>query len=320
MGNDLTVLIPTWDRPENVNKRLHEINHLWAGIVDVSIQVNPGQYSAQDIDTALYNGPIEICENRENLGLCASVTCAADRIRTRWLWILGDDDSLKPDSREAVEQSLCIAEKENIDAILFNQWGNKLKDKELVICEDLPTFTDATDFTNPLFLSTTIWKTSFFQSRLGLFVEYSFSGASHALIYIATLHEKSSKALVMNRSLIDYVYYHRWSRISYLRHVFFLFRHPGVWQEKQVVMDFLWPQGRWALQSGLHEQVRSGDATLYEWIESAFEVTRFQFMCVDPATALQRTSEIITILLEAYPWQKLARIIYQRAWKTVATR
>lgn len=316
---NLTILIPTWDRPEDVNLRLQEIDHLWKGEIPVRVQVNPGKHSAKDINSSLYSGPIEICENKANCGFCGNMVLGVQGVDTDWLWILGDDDSLRPQARQMVEQAIQSAAEGDCDAILFNQW-NLPHVAPSVLCTDLATFTQVTGFGNSLFISANIWRTSFFQSRLGLLIEFSLSEASQVLLYLTALQEQASTFLVRNESLIDYVYSHRWNRIGYLKRVFFLFRHPGVFAERELLMDFIWPQARWALQSALHEQVKNGDATLPEWMASAWEVSCYQFRCLPPLKALKRTWEIWTAVLDVYSpgylfamvWQRLRRLLVGR--------
>jgi len=306
MITDLTILIPTWDRPQEVNQRLQEINVLWKGAVAVKVQVNPGRFTYSDIDTSLYQGPIQISQNQQNIGLFANVVCGLYGINTKWLWILGDDDSLRPEAPQLIEDALQTSEKEDVGAVLFNQW-NQAGHQQQTICKDLRTFTQATGYGNALFFSGSIWKTSFFQSNLGVFLEYSNSLSSQILIYLTALHDHSSTILVVDQPLINYDYAHRWDRVSYLRRVFFLFHHPSVWSEREEVMTFLWPQCRWALMSAAHEQLKRGDTTLLEWLQVAMEVGRYQLLCAPPAKALGRIREIWSILLAVYPLSKLFR-------------
>lgn len=311
----LTILIPTWDRPGQVNQRLREIDRLWEGSVPVKIQVNPGQYSAKDIDISLYSGSVDVVQNLVNLGLFGSIAMGVQGIVTEWLWILGDDDSLQPDARENIEQALSLAAREGVDALLFNQWNNTLNGPRYTLCRELSSFMKATGFGNPLFISGCMWRTGFLKSNLRLLIEYSFSVASHVLIYIVALASQSSSVLVVDQPLIDYEYAHRWNRLGYLQRVFLLFRHPNVWTHRKDVINFVWPQTRWALQSAAHEQLKNGEATLLDWLRGAWEVVRFQFICAPPAKALGRTLEIGFIILEVYSIPRLFTMVVRRFWK-----
>jgi len=319
MSADLTILIPTWDRPEETNQRLREINSLFNQSVVVRIQVNPGRCSAADIDTSIFEGPIEINENDANIGFVANVIRGMLEVRTEWVWILGDDDSIKPEAPELIWEAIQTAGRGPTDVILFNQW-HQSQSKSQVTCQDITSFMQATDFGDAIFISATIWRTSLFKSRVGPFVDYAYSWASQLLISITSLHEKCSSVLVVNSPLINYVYAHRWSRIDYLQRLLTLYRYPALGGHKKEFTNFIWPQLRWALESSAHGQVRCGEATLPEWLEAAFDVCRVQLAHGGIANGLGRVHTISAILFELYPIPRLINMVIRGVQRKVLGR
>lgn len=316
MHPSLTILIPTWDRPNQVNQRLQEINDHWKGEIPVKIQINPGQFSKSDIDPSLYCGPLEIEENIHNLGFVANVVLGMSSVQTEWVWILGDDDPIQAESAKTILNACQHNEASNVDAILFNQWSQPAP-KESASYHDLETFMGATEFGNILFISGTVWRTSFFKSNLGLFIDYSYSRASQALILLANLQENRCSVLVINKPLINYFYTHRWCRTDYLKRIATILNHPSTQKAQRKIMTFLWPQCRWALQSAAHEQLKNGEITLQEWLRVASQMSWNQIIYSPNAQGLGRIREIWSILFQIYSAPQLLRILLRPIFRTL---
>jgi hypothetical protein len=169
----LTILIPTFDRPHEVNGRLREIEALWGNAAIVHVQVNPGEHSAAEIDRSLSSGPLTVRENTSNIGVVGNIVTGIQGITTQWVWILGDDDILVPEARARIEEAMRLCDESAANAAVFNHWF-KSSHAEPVICRDLKSFTASTGFGDALFITGTIWRTSHFRSHLDDFVVYAY--------------------------------------------------------------------------------------------------------------------------------------------------
>jgi len=256
MSINLSILIPTWDRPEKVKSRLREIWNEFGSTASVHIQVNPGKYSKNNIDISSYPGPIKVCENIANIGFVANIITGLTNINNCWIWILGDDDPILPGSREIIFQAISKANHLFADAIIFNHWheSSKLnKDPSDLIVSSFSQLLSYTGFSDILFISGCIWKSTYLNSNIGLLVDYSFTRASQAVIHIAGLLENNSSLLVIDEPIVIIHPEIRWSRIDFLDRIFKIFYHPSLQSNSKQVYPFVAKQAMWALHSSLSE-------------------------------------------------------------------
>ena len=255
----LTILIPTFDRPHEVNSRLREIDEQWGDAAVVYVQVNPGTHSATEIDRALFRGTLTIRENASNIGVVGNIVAGVQGIATEWLWILGDDDILIPETRARIEESMRLCAESAANAAVFNHWYKSAHPLP-VICGDLKSFAAATGFGDALFLSGTIWRTGHFRSHLEDCVVYAYSCSSHTLPHFISLILGRSPVLVSSKPLIEWTGVTRWSRLAYLDQVLVLLRHPVLRPVAGEVYAVMWPSLLPIFGSALG-QVRSGEVT-----------------------------------------------------------
>ena len=255
----LTILIPTFDRPHEVNSRLREIDEQWGNAAVVHVQVNPGRHSAAEIDPGLFRGTLTIRENVSNIGVVGNIVAGVQNITTEWLWILGDDDILIPETRARIEESIRLCDESAANAAMFNHWY-KSPHPLPVICRDLKSFAAATGFGDALFLSGTIWKTGHFRSHLEDCSVYAYSCSSHTLPHFISLILGRAPVLVSSTPLIEWTGVTRWSRLEYLDQVLVLLRHPVLRPVAGEVYAFMWPSLLLIFNSAMG-QVRSGEVT-----------------------------------------------------------
>jgi hypothetical protein len=301
MPIDLTILIPTWDRPEAVNSRLKEIDALWEGTITVVIQVNPGKFNASHINRNLYRGTVVLRENKYNIGMVANIVCGIAAVESEWLWILGDDDELRDDAKTQIDSGIELAEQDRAIGILFNQWP-KTFDNNPINSRAIETFLQSTSFSDILFITSFVWRLSFFQENLVTFVDYSFSRASQALILLASQVNGDSTIIIVNHPLVHYEYIVRWSRLDYLQRIKSIFVHPLLRSRDVAVKttELLWPQCKWALLSAAHEQLKRGEITMHEWYGAAASFSLHLLLSCPPIKALRRIIYIFRIPLQIY--------------------
>ena len=89
----LSILIPTWDRPEEVRLRLKEIAEQFGPDQRVHVQVKPGQIGLGDLGLLNSIGAtVSGAENSANVGIVANIAYGITQLADEWIWILGDDD------------------------------------------------------------------------------------------------------------------------------------------------------------------------------------------------------------------------------------
>jgi len=80
---NLDILIPTCDRPEQINSRLDEIALQFGFNQRVHVQVNPGVYDASGIHLSHSQQALTVAQ--VNVGFVANVLCEIARLNADWL-------------------------------------------------------------------------------------------------------------------------------------------------------------------------------------------------------------------------------------------
>lgn len=274
---DLTVLIPTFDRPWEVNLRLNEIVNEFGCDTPVIVQVNPGEYGLIDITHNHLIKKLLINENTINIGFVANIVSGLAFVDTKWVWILGDDDPLMPGLKDTISSSIDTCERYLASIILFNQWRLP-QDSAETVCSSLCEFTRATAFADCLFISALVWRTEFLRENTGTLIDYSFTRASQAVIQLSALADKHAKICIRNQAIINYVGVHRWSRLDYLQRVDKIDYHAALSKQKKTIYTFMRPQLSWALSSSLSElnTPNSKAAWIYLVFVYSFKVLYFE--------------------------------------------
>jgi len=288
--NDLGILIPTWDRPEEVRLRLDEIAGQFGKGQRVHVQVNPGQYGLDDLCLSQMTPEITGAENDANVGFIANIMYGITHLSEEWVWILGDDDSLSPECAVAISKAIPLASESTI-AIVFNQWSRKLIPHYR--CTDGVELLENSLFGDLLFISATVWRRSYFIKKIDLFIDLSCSRSSQVALLLEGLGNGKSEVLRFRSPLIDYRQVHRWSRVSFVQRIPKILMLDVSKPCKASLAYSLYPQWLWATQSGYHE-VCEGSVKWSVWFLSSITAL-IQIHCHNPwilARQLRETTQL----------------------------
>ncbi len=263
--NDLGILIPTWDRPEEVRLRLDEIAGQFGKGQRVHVQVNPGQYGLDDLCLSQMTPEITGAENDANVGFIANIMYGITHLSEEWVWILGDDDSLSPECAVAISKAIPLASESTI-AIVFNQWSRKLIPHYR--CTDGVELLENSLFGDLLFISATVWRRSYFMENMIQFVDLSHSCASQVALLLQGLEAENKEVLRFSSPLIDYRQVHRWSRLALVQRMAKILILDVSKPCKASLAYSLFPQWLWATQSS-YQEVCEGSVKWSVWFSSS---------------------------------------------------
>jgi len=288
--NHLGILIPTWDRPEEVRLRLDEIAGQFGPGQRVHVQVNPGQYGLDDLCLNQCKSGVTGASNDSNVGIIANIIYGIAHLTEEWVWILGDDDSLSPSCAAMVAEGIRLASESTI-AINFNQWSRKPIPNYR--CTDGVELIDNSSFGDLLFISATIWRRSYFIEKIDLFIDLSYSLSSQVALLLEGLGTGKSEVLRFSSPLIDYRQVHRWSRVSYLQRMAMLLKLDVSKPCKASLAYSLYPQWLWATQSG-YKEVCEGEVKWSVWLSSSL-ATLIQIHYYNPLAMVRHLTESIQL-------------------------
>lgn len=289
VSGDLGILIPTWDRPEEVRLRLNEIAAQFGTGQRVHVQVNPGEYGLDDLclsPTTRVTGT----SNDANVGFIANVVYGIAHLSEEWVWILGDDDSLSPDCAALICEGIRLASESTI-AINFSQWCRKPIPNYR--CRDNVELLEGSLFGDLLFISATVWRRSYFNEKIDLFVDLSYSQSSQVALLLEGLSAGKNEVLRFNSPLIDYNQVHRWSRILLVKRMTTLLTLNVPKRCKRSLAYSLYPQWWWATRSG-YQEVAAGHVKWSEWLLSS-AATLTYIHCYNPLASARHLRESIKL-------------------------
>ena len=102
MNTDLTIAIPTYNRPEQLRRSLTAIIPQLGPNVRLLVLDNASEVPAESIAAPITaehpHASVRILRHRFNIGGDANVMRGFELAETDWLWVLGDDDRPLPDA------------------------------------------------------------------------------------------------------------------------------------------------------------------------------------------------------------------------------
>jgi hypothetical protein len=259
----LSILIPTWDRPEEVRQRLNEIALQFGPDQRVHVQVNPGRFGLADIGLLNPKGfPVSGAENEANVGLIANIAYGITHLAGEWIWILGDDDRLSQDCASLIAKGIAATSDRTI-AVLHDQWPER--ERDVLSCVNCKDILCSAAFGSLLFISATVWRRRYFVDHLALFIDQSFSCSSQVALMLEGLKEIGNNILLFGKPLIDYQTVHRWSRVAFIQRMDTLLKLDLSPPDREKLARILYPQWLWAVRSGWQE-VESGSVSFRTWL------------------------------------------------------
>lgn len=196
--NDLSIIIPTFNRYDRLIKILDYLNKS-PGIEEVNRIVvldnaTPGK-NFLDIPVDIRNRKnLEYIKNQNNLGLSGNLIKCFESCQTKWMWILGDDDV--PNLKTLKNLKDYNYDYINFSSHIFQRQRN-LKGK------GLSSFVSNLDnYSNCLFISASIYKVSKFRKHLQYGINNAKSLAPHIPILLRGMKDGSTYAF-LSEKLID---------------------------------------------------------------------------------------------------------------------
>lgn len=198
----LSITIPTYNRPEQL---VRTIRSLFAGVVPELVEVvvidNASPISAQRmIEQELSHAApfIRFIRNNSNIGLAANLLRCIEHAKGEWTWLLSDDDCPLPGAIQQVLEEIRLASPENV-LIKFNSAnGGQVEDYgeinsigELADRCVLPGF-----YSNLLFISSGVFRTSRMQANLQTGYHWGYTLAPHVAILLLCMTHGSTVRLV----------------------------------------------------------------------------------------------------------------------------
>ena len=159
--NNLSILIPTFNRPEKLLNLVRKLLSLKVSI-PIIISDNHSQIPVEQIlnDNQCLNKNITVIRNKHNLGGGYNVFQCFLLCETNWMWIIGDDDEPLDNSLDIIYSLDSSMNLENVFLLKFNSAAGFFDNNNLIIrgLHEFHSFNSNLNiFSNILFLSNSIF-------------------------------------------------------------------------------------------------------------------------------------------------------------------
>lgn len=197
----LSIVIPTYNRPEKVVQRISELLPQLENATELVILDNGSDaiietYVTERIPEAVQR--VRFIRNQNNIGLGANVCRSFEHAYGVWTWILGDDDTVRPDAVSILLRTIADASTE-VGFINFSTPFNGYE-KEISVSSESELLQLAEErshvkyfLSNIVFISVGCYRSSLFNSFWRTGYAMSSSHCPHFAMILAFLIERKGK-------------------------------------------------------------------------------------------------------------------------------
>lgn len=200
----LTVAIPTYNRNDTLHKNLAQLlPQLTSECKLVILDNKSDRPVVETLQNILDEYPalqVEIIRNRQNIGGAANVARCFELCDTEWLWVLSDDDTVKPDAIETVLKEIAI----HPDSVYITFSSDNHYRTEPIATVGLNEFVAKLDyFGSALFISTGVYRSSALQGKLKFAYHYLYTASPHLVLLLMALGE-DGKCQLLTEQIVTY--------------------------------------------------------------------------------------------------------------------
>ena len=219
---DLSIFIPTYNRRERLLRQLSSIvEQPLSQEVEIVVLNNNSDYDVEAAirvkfgDAIFYH--LRIINNRANLGLSMNIALPFYYCKTKWLWILSDDDVTMADSLEIIMQDMrrfddyaCL--KYSLKDMSYHNDYTIESLESLVAYYEKPD-KDQGEF---IFISNNLFNMSKIEPFVGKIVSYSYNAIAGILPYVYLLDVPGYKVMMRKDFVVEYLLPQKGSEWNYL--------------------------------------------------------------------------------------------------------
>ncbi len=205
--NSLTITIPTYNRNAILKANLQVLLPQTINLCNIIVIDNHSDVSVEEtLREELNEYPnLKVVRNKANVGLSGNLIKCFEICKTEWVWLIGDDDKTLPDAVNTVCEYTAKypdAHYINFTSDLVNRNPKLVRqtDTEAVGADEFIEKID--DFSNVVFLSVGIYKTSQVRNYIRFAYLFSYTLAPHTALLLASLNEKS-KIIFSSKEIIS---------------------------------------------------------------------------------------------------------------------
>ena len=261
--NILTIAIPTFNRPQETAQRLAEISRQLVPGIEVVVFENGATSETRNAIEKYLGEQVLYKPSAFNRGFSLNILRCFENSSSTWVWILGDDDEVLPDS---VGRIISWIGASDGDHFLSMRSIDKCNAPPVTAFNLKDLFSNIS-FAEAIFISSTIWRREVAIQQVQNFCDGGFSMGPQVALMISIIEGKGARATIYSEKLIlPKLDEHRWSRLKFTSRVLSLLEIVTTENSKRTLMIAMLPSWNWAAIDSLKEI--DGPAKRRAWIRS----------------------------------------------------
>lgn len=315
----ITIAIPTFNRSEKLLERLREL----ASQIDAETQI-------VIFDNGSTDGTCEALAQMDDLkfllqrwptnrGICRNFIRLFEEVRGDWIWMLSDDDPVRPDALEIIKAK--IKENSSSRILAFKAQGNSISKSEIYYT--LPDFLRDQSVFNLSYISGLVLSKEAIVAGQAILAPSSATMLPHVMLVLAALQKGYPVQTVNEEILVPQEGEHRVSRLEFLLGVTLLpnfFSDPKI---RKLIAVQARMASRWMLFSSLAQVSSPND--VIQWKQSvsissssfaAYGVGLATMLCSGCLSPKDLKREFLFLLIRRLPNFILLRLGNYLALKT----
>lgn len=207
---NLSVFIPTYNREFRLLNQLESL--LKQDLSDEIMIYVLNNHSDYDVEKAIEErfGPkssnITVINNKSNLGLSLNIALPFYYCKTKWLWILSDDDITLPDSLKRIKDD--TEEYTDYACLKYSlKYMSQHENDVFTSLEQLVSYYSREDKNQGefIFISNNLFNMEKIEPYIGKILNYSYNAVAGILPYVYVLDSKSGKVIMRNHEIVSYL-------------------------------------------------------------------------------------------------------------------
>ncbi|MFQ3577403.1 MAG: glycosyltransferase family 2 protein [Verrucomicrobiia bacterium] len=208
----LEVVIPTYNRAAELKLRLEELSPQLQEGEQITIFDNGSTDTTQDVCGIHAADPrVKVHRWSHNRGLSRNVMRCFEEARGEFVWVLSDDDPVRPDALPLLREILSTCSGK---LLLFKAQGNSVRQNALFTSS--ASFLGRQSIMDLSYISSLVFHRETLDPHLGLLAPGAYSILPHVLVYVSAISEATPLETFTQQLLIDKLGETRVSRMEFL--------------------------------------------------------------------------------------------------------
>lgn len=209
--DNLTIAIPTYNRKERLIQQIGSVlSQPLSGCVKILVLNNNSDYDVEDSITKEFgcscNTKIDIINNRSNVGMSLNIALPFYYCKTKWLWILSDDDRTTPDSLNIIRSDMKTYS--DYTCIKYSLEGlTKHNNQTFTTLEELVDYYGQEDKSQGefIFISNNLFNMEKIEPLIGDIISFSYNAVAGILPFVFGLDSGGHKVFMSSKNIVLYL-------------------------------------------------------------------------------------------------------------------